>query len=426
MRNRRFIGIDINPVSIELALHLLQLPPSKELKDVFLKMREYVGQEIENSYKMRDGPSATHFLWRKDELESVWRVGRNQKRLEFQPTLFDFEQFNMYKEYRSRHIRDLHFFNNSRINSSSSLSLNDLFTGRALRNIDLILEYISQQPRTIKRSLLLILTSAVGQMSRMVFAITGRGKINGNQSKKTEVGSWAIGYWRPALHFEINVWRCFERRAKKLLKAIYEFEISENYSLSQDPFDVLTKNAEVCLLNDDARSVLQKLPEKSISLILTDPPHSDRIPYLELSEIWNAILGYAPCFEKEIVVSNALERGKNKNGYNLEMKEFFVHAIRVLHEDGVIALLFNARDKESWKYLKHAKASTNSIHYWGCLQMYYSAGSLVQDNRKGALKSDYILFFAKNNSSHKKSIRIIDKLTKTPGWSFSFPTIIGE
>ena len=48
----------------------------------------------------------------------------------------------------------------------------------------------------------------------MVFAVTGRGKTKGKSADKVEVGSWVIGYWRPPLHFEVNVWNCFENREK--------------------------------------------------------------------------------------------------------------------------------------------------------------------------------------------------------------------
>ena len=61
-------------------------------------------------------------------------------------------------------------------------------------------------------------------MSKMVFAITGRGKTTGVSSERMEVGSWVIGYWRPEQHFEVNVWSCFERRVQKLIKAVSESE----------------------------------------------------------------------------------------------------------------------------------------------------------------------------------------------------------
>ena len=73
---------------------------------------------------------------------------------------------------------------------------------------------------------------------------------------------------------------------------------------------------------------LRDLPERSIDLILTDPPHSDRAPYLELSELWNAVLGVESDFTDEIVVSNAKERQKHIHDYDTRMKAFAAVAVR--------------------------------------------------------------------------------------------------
>ena len=53
----------------------------------------------------------------------------------------------------------------------------------------------------------------------MVFAIKRR-RSSSNNLSQYEVGSWAIGLWRPKLHFEINVWNCFEIRVKKFIKTL--------------------------------------------------------------------------------------------------------------------------------------------------------------------------------------------------------------
>ena len=91
----------------------------------------------------------------------------------------DLNQAAKYAEYETRHIRPLRFFQNSRINTAPTLTLSDIFTGRALRNIDLIIESIPPAPANLRRALLLTLTASIGQMSSMVFAITGRGKTTG-------------------------------------------------------------------------------------------------------------------------------------------------------------------------------------------------------------------------------------------------------
>ena len=59
-------------------------------------------------------------------------------------------------------------------------------------------------------------------------------------------------------------------------------------------------------------------------------------------------------------------------------------------------LFFNASNEKDWNFIK--KVYQNKIlYYLGCAPMEYSAKSVVQSNRKGALTKDYMLFFSKNN-----------------------------
>lgn len=297
------------------------------------------------------------------------------------------------------------------------MSIYDLFTRRALHNIDLILDEIYSFPEAIQRALLLTLTSASGQMSSLVFAITNRGKTKNKISNKIEVGSWVIGYWRPDLHFEINVWNCFESRAKKLDKALVDVDDLE-YN-RYESIDALLENEEgASILNGDCIDIMGTIPAKSIKLICTDPPHSDRIPYLELSEMWNSILNKSVSFEKEVVVSNAKERGKNKHKYIEDMKLFISQSSRVLADEGILLIYFNARDKESWKFLEILEKSDN-LSFTGAFPMEYSASSVVQDNRKGSMKTDYILILTKKGFN----INFQHRLDEIPGWSTSIPKI---
>ena len=132
-------------------------------------------------------------------------------------------------------------------------------------------------------------TAASGQMTRMVFAVTGRGKTSGRTAEKVEVGSWVIGYWRPSLHFEVNVWNCFENRARKMLKALKNVDGNCLAQFSPNVADVLDDNASYHIAPGDCRKEMANIPSNSASLIITDPPHNDRVPYLELSEFWNSL-----------------------------------------------------------------------------------------------------------------------------------------
>jgi hypothetical protein len=414
---RRFVGIDINPAAVRLTRLLVSPPSARAVNEAITRVAALAKDAILESYTTTQKRHATHYIWRKGVMEMVWRTnGESRNRLESPPDEHDIALVESFASYQPNRLRTPRFFTNSRINSFPLMTFKDLFTGRALRNIELLLAAIDELPSEIQESLRLSLTAAVGQMSKMVFAITGRGKTTGVSSERMEVGSWVIGYWRPEQHFEVNVWTCFERRVQKLIKAISESE-SVHFTAKPGTFlQVSTGDADLAILNGDCLGLLPKLPDDSVDLVITDPPHGDRIPYLELSEIWNVILAEEPPFEAEIVVSNAKERSKKSLDYNQAMSKFLEITSRKLRTNGCLVLFFNARTEASWKFLNSFSGSANTagMGYCGCFPMVYSAASVVQDNRDGALRTDYGLVFSRSSVVGRSLVDI-------PGWMFSLP-----
>ncbi len=262
-------------------------------------------------------------------------------------------------------------------------------------------------------------------MTQMVFAVTGRGKTTGISSEKTEVGSWVIGYWRPKLHFEVNAWNCFEKRTSTLLKAIACDRSLHNSRLASSVSELFGGNADALLARGDCRSLLGTLPDECVQLVITDPPHSDRMPYLELSELWNSILGVDVDFSQEIVISNAKERGKTSDSYRESMMEFLSQVPRVLSPDGVLVLLYNSSEAEEWEAFRAvceggANGDASGLHYLGIFPCNYSARSVVQDNRKGSLPNDLALVFCKS-ASFSSNGHFLRKLERIPDWSAELP-----
>lgn len=415
---RRFVGMDINPAAVRLTRLLTAPPTASVLEQAFLRVGAFVRESILESYATAHGKPATHYVWRNDVMEKVWMTnGGSRSRVEMPPNAQDLEFAGRFASYQPQRLRAPRFFTNSRINSSPLLTLKDLFTGRALRNIELLLAAIDASPEYAQEPMRLALTAAVGQMSKMVFAITGRGKTTGVASERMEVGSWVVGYWRPEQHFEVNVWNCFERRVRKLIKAISESELAHVTTKVGSLQEVCSGDADYTILNGDCLALLPQLPDMSVDLVITDPPHSDRIPYLELSEMWNVILGEEPQFESEIVVSNAKERTKKMAGYNHAMSKFLKIASRKLRDTGFLVLFFNARTEESWKFLSEFSSGVDmaGMTFCGCFPLVYSAASVVQDNRQGALRTDYGLVFCRSAVTDHSFADI-------PGWMFTLPT----
>ena len=58
----------------------------------------------------------------------------------------------------------------------------------------------------------------------------------------------------------------------------------------------------------------------------------------------------------------------------------------------------------------------SGLRYIGRFPMVYSAGSLVQDNRKGSLKHDFVLIYVKTENTTIPKV-----FEEIPGWSTEFP-----
>ena len=430
-RGRRFIGIDINPVAIRLS-ELLVAPPAPEVvAEAAKEIRNSARSPILESYILEDGKTpATHYLWDNSHLSQVWVVDKavGRSRREFAPTDHDVQLSQGFSGYRSRFVRNPQFFTNSRINADRELSLSDLLTGRAQRNIDLLIDAIARCPISAQPAMRLCLTAASGQMTRMVFAVSRRGKTTGETSSKIEVGSWVIGYWRPKQHFEVNVWHCFEHRVRKLLKAVREPAVSGSLPVAACGEDVIAERAVCALLQGDCRTELRRLPADSVQLVVTDPPHSDRVPYLELSEFWNSLLGEDADFASEIVLSNAKERGKSRHVFQAELSAALREVERVLRPGGFLCLLFNARQPEQWVAIRELMGSAGALEpgrlrYVGRFPCAYSAGSVVQDNRDGSLRTDHTLVFAKTNLNAALQ-DVPGELSNLPDWSELPPDVL--
>ena len=424
-RDRRFIGFDVNPISIELTKFYLQVPDYMDLRNAICRIENRLRTLINSMYLLSDGNLATHILWENDRIARVW-TKQGGKRIELRLAKDEIERLQSVEIYEPQLLRELRLFDNSRINSRKTCGFTELFTPRALRAIDLIKGEIGQYSGDLKRALHLILSASAGQMSKMVFAISKRNKTKVDKqvdphrdSGPIEVGSWAVGYWQPARHFEINAWNCYATKAQKLLKAVGEAGLAKPVAISTSLSSFINEHQSVCIQQGDSEVLLKKIPTGTIRVVLTDPPHGDRIPYLELSEMWNGIIGLESNYEDELVVSNAKERGKDILAYKKKLVSIFRECSRVLEKNGILAIMFNARSRHYWDSLRELKATSNLV-YLGCYPIAYSAGSILQDNRKGGLKTDFVLLYGKSMSKEDR-IRIIDTFKFTNGWTTRHP-----
>ena len=401
LTNRKAIGIDINPSAIFITKQTLSKISIRDIENEFKRLRERVESKINSLYRVvrKDGVYiGTHFIWENGKLVEVW-YKKNRRKVIDTPseedvklaTSFSYETIPYF--YPKEKL-----FYNPRINANKDTKVYNLFTPRNLLALSILWKEINAiNDENIRAFFKFCFTASVGQASNMVFVVKRRGKFNGKtrKSPKKEVGSWVIGYWVPKEHFEINVWNSFENRYKKILKA-KKIQNKMNYIVREGSRieDLLFSDYNLLLFKKPAQDVLKAFPDNSIDYVITDPPHGDRQPYLELSLMWNSWLGEHPEYKKEIVISDSKERNKNKENYFQLLKKVFQEIERVLRHGRYFSLMFNSLDDSTWINLFSIINNLN-LELIDIETFEYSAGSVVQDTRAGGLKTDFILTFRK-------------------------------
>ena len=397
---RKCVGVDLNPIAIKLAATSMTPVNVEDIKKTFDSIKAKLKNQINSLYEVEeDGVKTmvTHTIWKGEAPIEVWYSTAKTRKVIRCGRDIDVEMAK-YPLISPKWYPESIMFENARINVGKNQKVSDLFTPRALVGLSLIYDEIQAiEDEKIRNVFELTLTGTLSQASNLVFVIRRRGK-DGGESPKAEVGSWVIGYWVPEEHFEINVWNCFENRFRRILRG--EIEISDIFS-SYNPQDL---EKSITLINGSATNL--PLEKDTIDYVFIDPPHANRVPYLEQSLMWNAWLeldkGIA--WEKEIIVSEAKERkDKNSKNYNLLLSEAISEIQRVLKKGRFLSFAFNCLDDQTWI------DTLNIFNYHGfeiheIVPLEYSATSVIQDNRKNALKTDFVLTFKNTENDHQQQI----------------------
>ena len=406
---RKAIGIDINPSAIFITKQLISKVDLDETVSEFQRIETALRSQINSMYSInRNGEVkiGSHYVWVGNEMREVW-YWSGQKLIKLPATRSDIDQSESYSYKTIENYYPAYtFLENTKINLKKGDNLFNLFSPRNLKALaDIYYQIKLIENFEVRNLFKFCFTAILGQSSRMVFV--NKRKIDHESGKmvfKTEksVGSWIIGYWKPTEHFEINVWDCFSRKFKEILKVKKEQYKTTSVKNENKNFDeLLRQNQGYLLLSESAQSFLKTLPENSIDYIVTDPPHGDRIPYLELSQLWNSWLNFEVNLKEEIIISSSKERGKNKEDYKYLLTSVFEQIFRVLKPNRKFTLMFNSLDDETW--ITIIQTLNNIGFYLERIEtLNYSANSVVQENRESGLKKDFVLTYKKTNRPVKK------------------------
>lgn len=401
---RKCVGVDLNPIAIKIAEVSLTAVDIEELHKAFDRIKEKLKSVIYSMYTVEeDGKKAlvTHTIWKDGTPIEVWYETEQKKKTIREGREIDLKMAEHPSVEAKWYPKSL-MYENSRINVGENQRVCDLFTKRALTGLSLLAEEIRNiEDKKIRNILELTLSGTLSQASRLVFVIRDRKK-NGKTSGRAEVGSWVVGYWVPEEHFEINVWNCFENRFRRILKG--EEEINSIFKSKEKDSD----DIDVSLFQCSATNL--PLEDNSVDYVFIDPPHSNRILYMEMSFMWNAWLKLDSDlkWEDEIVVSEAKERKKNSENYNTLLDQAFSEIHRVLKPDRYFSLAFNCLKDDIWLDILNLFVRYG-FEISDIVPLEYSATSVVQDNRKNALKTDFVLTFRNTDHGQQKIIFKEDK-----------------
>jgi 16S rRNA G966 N2-methylase RsmD len=354
--HRRAIGIDLNPMAVFITQTGLHPGEIELLKREFSLQKKKLLPVLEPLYyttcRVCQYPRAiiSHAIWTGSQINEVWyacpacktKKGIKQGS-DADQDISEAQLNSLAKWYPTDYMQE-----NSRINAKKDMRVSDLFTRRALVGLSLLLHEIRQiTDPAVKETLELCFTASLPQASKMVFVIRRRGKNSGKQAHvKTQVGSWVIGYWIPDEHFEVNVWRCFENRFQRILKGKHDannIPCATEYCTTQA---LIAAEHGYCVMAASATRL--PVESSSVDYVFIDPPHGNRIPYLELSLMWNAWLGFPTDWENEIIVSEAKTRCKDLQDYQERLSAALRELWRVLKPEKYLSIAFNSLNDDTW------------------------------------------------------------------------------
>ena len=198
-----------------------------------------------------------------------------------------------------------------------------------------LLKYLIQKQKNenIRKTLMLMFSGLLTKINLTYHQSSDRSEGRGNAS------AFAYYRYRIAPHpVELDVMKYYEIRLKKVLEAKKEIQ----------PY-INEQTAGHLKVVKGSATDLFFIPNESIDYIYTDPPYGAKIPYLDLSAMWNAWLDLE--VTEEDYKNEAIEGGghsKSKNDYNTLIAKSIEEMYRVLKFDRWMSFVFAHKDPEFW------------------------------------------------------------------------------
>ncbi|MDO5760089.1 MAG: DNA methyltransferase [Bacteroidota bacterium] len=307
MTNRRAINIDLNPMAIFLVEALVAPVDEKELTDAFEKIKKaYLKGEPKTKKEIREAL-------------------RTYPQIESLPLPKDSDVETVDKLFSDKQKAQLSFLKH------------------------LIYKYYGRKKDiNIRKTLLLMFSGLVTKINLTYH----NSSIGGGDAA-------AFRYYRYRIApkpTSLDVMYSFELRFKKVLDAKKEIR----YFINKDTLDNLQ------IVRGSATD-LSFIETESVDYIYTDPPYGNKIPYLDLSAMWNAWLDLE--VTERDYKQEAIEGGthnQTKETYKGLIAESIKEMYRVLKFDRWMSFVFAHKDPEFWHLIVET-AEACGLEYVGAV-----------------------------------------------------------
>lgn len=220
----------------------------------------------------------------------------------------------------------------------------------------------------------------------------------------------------------LNTSEIFEKKVKRIYKGKRELEVSPAFYQSYlAPLSGVIKDFKSSLLEKRSEDLsktnafydkfngdkifqadatkLKEIQKESVDFIYTDPPYGAKIPYLDLSTMWNVWLDLGVNLDtrkKECIEKGSLDKGREE--YKDLMKESLREMYRVLKYNRWLAFVFQHQDFQLWQILVE-EAQNLGFEYVGSVRQ--SNGQTSFKKRQFSftvLSGQLIMYFRKIHS----------------------------
>ncbi|MDD3847229.1 MAG: DNA methyltransferase [Syntrophorhabdaceae bacterium] len=288
MNNRRAISIDINPMAVFVVQSLITPVKQHELDDAFVRVKsEYEKKKPDTPGKIVE--ALTKYPYPKGVIL---------------PKASDVD------------------------------TIEQLFTDQQLAELALLKYIIKKETDdNIRATFLLMFSGLLNKINLTYHASAGRSEGRGDSA--------IFRYYRYRIAKEpasIDTLQYFFSRYKKVMDAKKEIAFFIN--------DATIENIQVL---KGTATELKWIPKETVDYIYTDPPYGKKIPYLDLSVMWNSWLDLEVTeqdYEQEAIEGG--ERQKSKDQYNELIAESIKEMYRVLKFDRWLSFVYAHKDPEFW------------------------------------------------------------------------------